>query len=91
MATAAQDQAATTLAVQTAATADLTRLNTFAAANGASFATVSGNLAALATQVSSLARGQAILLIKTELDQALADFNTLTSATNAAKTATPIV
>lgn len=91
MTTASQDQAATTTAVQAAATADLTRLNAFAAANGSSFMMVSTNLATLATQTSSLARGQQILQIKAELDQALADFNTLISATTAAKTAIPIV
>lgn len=90
MATAAQDQAATALAIQTAAAADLTRLNTFAGANGASFNTVSANLATLAGQVSSTARSAAILAIKAELDQALADFQTLVSSTTAAKTATPI-
>lgn len=91
MATAAQDQAATTAAVQAAATADLVRLNAFSAANGASFTTVSGNLAALAGQLSSSARGQQVLTIKAELDQALADFNTLVSNTTAAKTAIPVV
>lgn len=91
MATAAQDQAATTAAVQAAATADLTRLNAFVVANGASFTAVSNNLATLAGQLSSSARGQQVLTIKAELDQALADFNTLVSTTTAAKTAIPVV
>ena len=91
MATAAQDQAAITAAIQGAATSDLTRLNTFAAANGPSFNTVSANLATLAGQLSSLGRAQAVLAVKAELDQALADFQTLISATTAAKTATPVV
>lgn len=90
MATAAQDQAATTAAIQAAAAADLTRLNAFVAANGASFNTVSTNLATLGTQVSSLARAQQILAIKAELDQALADFQTLISSTTAAKSAIPV-
>lgn len=89
--TAVQDQAAITAAVQAAATNDLTRLQTFSAINGPSFTTVSTNLTTLAGQVSSLARSAQILGIKAELDQALADFNTLIATTTAAKTATPVV
>lgn len=91
MTTAPQNQAAITAAIQAAATADLTLLQSFASTYGASFTTIENALTALAGSMSDEARGQSVLSIQASLAQALANFQTLISTTNAAQTAVPDV
>lgn len=90
MTTPTQNQAAITAAIQAAATADLSLLNTFASANGAGFNTLSNNLATLASQMSDLARQEQVQTIQSALQGVLGQFQTLISNTTAAETATPV-
>lgn len=90
MATPAQNQAAITAAIQAAATADLSLLNTFATANGPSFTTLMSNLVTLAGEMSDNLRAQQVTGIHDQLNQVLGSFNTLVSTTTAAQTATPL-
>lgn len=88
--TPTQNQAAITAAVQAAATADLSLLNTFASANAAAFNSLSNNLAALAGQMSDLARQEQVQSLQAALQGVLGEFQTLISNTTAAQTATPV-
>lgn len=89
MATAAQNIAATTTAIQAAATADLPLLQAYGTANGPAFTNIETTLATLGTTLSSTARQAQIVVISSFLAQALALYNQLVSDTTAAKTATP--
>lgn len=85
-----QNQAAITAAIQAAATADLILLTTFSATNGVNFTTIENNLATLASNMSSIARQQAVQAISSQLSQALINFQTIMSQTTTAETAVAI-